>query len=199
MATTKTDPKLAITADRARKGKDHEGLTREKLIEAYRIMYTSRKIDDREILLKRQQKIYFQMSGAGHEAIGTARRVIDRPQHVRGRADVVTHKAPIRVLDREALACALLEVLVVALPRGHCLLEDRRVRGHAAHAVLVDVPRELARSDRAAPEVVHPHALPERGKAAHRVHRGRHVAPPHGNKEASRLREASFRWCCPFR
>jgi hypothetical protein len=53
MATTKTDPKLAISADRARKGKDkdYEGLTREKLIEAYRIMYTSRKIDDREILL----------------------------------------------------------------------------------------------------------------------------------------------------
>src|SRR5260370_17219891 len=72
MATTKTDPKLAITAERARKGKDYEGLTREKLIEAYRIMYTSRKIDDREILLKRQQKIYFQMSVAGHEAIGTA-------------------------------------------------------------------------------------------------------------------------------
>jgi len=53
MATTKTEPKLAITEDRARKG--YEGLTREKLIEAYRIMYTSRKIDDREILLKRQQ------------------------------------------------------------------------------------------------------------------------------------------------
>jgi len=35
-------------------------------------MYTSRRIDDREIMLKRQQKIYFQMSGAGHEGIGTA-------------------------------------------------------------------------------------------------------------------------------
>jgi len=35
-------------------------------------MYTSRRIDDREILLKRQQKIYFQMSGAGHEGIGVA-------------------------------------------------------------------------------------------------------------------------------
>src|SRR5712672_4707485 len=72
MATTKTDPKVAISADRAEKGKDYEGFTPEKLIEAYRIMYTSRKIDDREILLKRQQKIYFQMSGAGHEAIGLA-------------------------------------------------------------------------------------------------------------------------------
>ena len=35
-------------------------------------MYTSRRIDDREIMLKRQQKIFFQMSGAGHEAIGVA-------------------------------------------------------------------------------------------------------------------------------
>ena len=70
MATTKTDPKLALTG--TKKSPSYEGLTREQLIEAYRIMYTSRRIDDREIMLKRQQKIFFQMSGAGHEAIGTA-------------------------------------------------------------------------------------------------------------------------------
>ena len=70
MATTKTDPKLSIAS--AKKPATYEGLTREQLIEAYRIMYTSRRIDDREILLKRQQKIFFQMSGAGHEAIGAA-------------------------------------------------------------------------------------------------------------------------------
>src|SRR6201998_960153 len=72
MATTKTDPKLAMAANGAKKSKFYEGLTREQLIQAYRLMYTSRRIDDREILLKRQQKIYFQMSGAGHEAIGVA-------------------------------------------------------------------------------------------------------------------------------
>jgi len=70
MATTKTDPKLSITSNK--KSRSYEGLTREQLIEAYRIMYTSRRIDDREIMLKRQQKIYFQMSGAGHEGIGVA-------------------------------------------------------------------------------------------------------------------------------
>src|ERR1035438_3040001 len=53
-------------------GKTYEGLSREQLIEAYRIMYTSRRVDDREILLKRQQKIFFQISGAGHEAVGVA-------------------------------------------------------------------------------------------------------------------------------
>jgi 2-oxoisovalerate dehydrogenase E1 component len=71
MATTKTDPKLAL-ANGGKKSKIHDGLTREQLIQAYRLMYQSRRIDDREILLKRQQKIYFQMSGAGHEAIGVA-------------------------------------------------------------------------------------------------------------------------------
>ena len=74
MATTKTDPKLALTANGAKKSKLYEGLTREQLIQAYRLMYTSRRIDDREILLKRQQKIYFQMSGAGHEAHRRRRR-----------------------------------------------------------------------------------------------------------------------------
>jgi 2-oxoisovalerate dehydrogenase E1 component len=77
MATTKTDPKLSLGS--SRKSHTYEGLTREQLIEAYRLMYTSRKIDDREILLKRQQKIFFQMSGAGHEAIGVAAGMALKP------------------------------------------------------------------------------------------------------------------------
>ncbi|HSZ03424.1 MAG TPA: dehydrogenase E1 component subunit alpha/beta [Terriglobales bacterium] len=71
---TKTDPKPAGVADEkiSSAGKTYEGLSRERLIEAYRTMYTSRRVDDREILLKRQQKIFFQISGAGHEAVGVA-------------------------------------------------------------------------------------------------------------------------------
>src|SRR5580692_9900557 len=47
-------------------------LTAQQLVEIYRLMYLSRSIDDREILLKRQQKIFFQISGAGHEALQVA-------------------------------------------------------------------------------------------------------------------------------
>src|ERR1051326_8088645 len=72
MATTKTEPKLPLAASSTRKSKNYEGLTSEQLIQMYRIMYMSRRIDDREILLKRQQKIFFQISGAGHEALMVA-------------------------------------------------------------------------------------------------------------------------------
>ena len=49
------------------------------MIEIYRLMYLSRRIDDREILLKRQQKIFFQISGAGHEALQVAAGLALRP------------------------------------------------------------------------------------------------------------------------
>ncbi|MFV1986790.1 MAG: thiamine pyrophosphate-dependent enzyme [Gemmatimonadota bacterium] len=48
------------------------GLHAEDLIGLYRVMYTSRRIDDREIVMKRQNKIFFQISSAGHEAVTAA-------------------------------------------------------------------------------------------------------------------------------
>jgi 2-oxoisovalerate dehydrogenase E1 component len=51
----------------------------EQLVEFYRLMYLSRRTDDREIVLKRQQKIFFQISCAGHEALLVAAGMALRP------------------------------------------------------------------------------------------------------------------------
>lgn len=47
----------------------YRGLTRDHLLSAYRLMVLSRRLDDKEIQLKNQSQIFFQISGAGHEAI----------------------------------------------------------------------------------------------------------------------------------
>ena len=54
-------------------------LTPAQLVDFYRLMYASRRIDDREIMLKRQQKIFFQVSAAGHEAFQVAAAKAMRP------------------------------------------------------------------------------------------------------------------------
>jgi 2-oxoisovalerate dehydrogenase E1 component len=75
---TKRSSGTAVTApDRA-----YHGLTRDDLVRAYRTMLLSRRIDDKEIQLKNQSLIFFQISGAGHEAVLTAAGM-----HLRGGHD----------------------------------------------------------------------------------------------------------------
>ncbi len=59
MATTTQSPKASA-------------LSKQLLVGAYRTMYTSRRVDDKEIQLKRQNRAFFQINGVGHEAVNTA-------------------------------------------------------------------------------------------------------------------------------
>jgi 2-oxoisovalerate dehydrogenase E1 component len=59
----------------------YNGLSAPALVAAYRNIYLSRRVDDKEIQLKRQNKIYFQINSAGHEAVTTAAGMVLRPAY----------------------------------------------------------------------------------------------------------------------
>jgi 2-oxoisovalerate dehydrogenase E1 component len=54
-------------------------LDKAELVDLYRLMLLSRRVDDREIQLKRQNRIFFQISGAGHEGVLAAASRVFRP------------------------------------------------------------------------------------------------------------------------
>src|SRR4029453_89542 len=73
--------KATVTETAKPRSSDRHGLDEKTLIGIYRTMYMSRRIDDKEIQLKGQNKIFFQISGAGHEAMLTGAALAMKPAY----------------------------------------------------------------------------------------------------------------------
>lgn len=88
-AEPKTSPITVLKPARPRRApkpakqreREQPQISREEMLHIFRTMYLSRRLDDKEIQMKGQNRIFFQISGAGHEAILVAAGMCLKPGH----------------------------------------------------------------------------------------------------------------------
>ena len=78
---TATERPTAATESAAQNIDKYQGLDAAAMVGIYRTMYTSRRVDDKEIQLKGQNKIFFQISGAGHEGCACGAALAMKPAY----------------------------------------------------------------------------------------------------------------------
>ena len=164
----------------ARAPRSYEGLTRDDLLTSYRWMVLSRRLDDKEIQLKNQSQIFFQISGAGHEAIlvaaghgaqGRIRLVL--PVLSRSCADAHARHDAVR---DAALGGRLVRRSVFGRPHDALALEQARAAHHESlerHRHAVPAGRGQRRGVEAAAADGRPSAAGGAGRSHLRVDRRR--------------------------
>ena len=98
-----------------------------------------------------------------HIPVLAAGAIIERAELVRGHLHIFDGQRFEDFLYRFALPLQLLDVLLIIRAVGDSLLENRRVRGHAAQAVLLDEPPQPAAGHQITMDVVQPDRLAEFG------------------------------------
>jgi len=93
-----------------------------------------------------------------HVAVLVPGSIVDGLQHVGRHLDVFDHQAEEDFLVRLVTPDQGLQRVVIVTASADRLLEDRRIRGHADHGILVDHPLQLARRHQAPTDVVEPDA-----------------------------------------
>jgi 2-oxoisovalerate dehydrogenase E1 component len=76
-----TSPATAASTPTPAPAAEAAPLTREQRIALFRTIYAARRIDDKEIIGKRQNKVFFQINGVGHEAVQAAAAMLLKPGH----------------------------------------------------------------------------------------------------------------------